>query len=340
MLESIAGGTNPGGSVLLGGVDGGTPLGFLAALGLLQALTERDGGGGEPGSCPKLAWQQLDAWRPIVHGIRSIDDIVAAVHDDARAWADAPVLQFQYVKVEKKGPKAVGGLKAPVAALRAWLLDRRQARDDRALAYAAALMCESATDEIKNPATSEQHEQEGIPISRDARLDRSAERTFFDFTARNAQFLDQLQHIRAHLSADIIRAALERGDSDAGTPRSMDWDPTADTPGAIYTGYQRRFLPAHEWLAFRGLVYLPITGEGTSVRNTACSGRRLDGEFCWPLWDRPAALDAVRSLVAYPRLSHLDASARRALGIVSVMCAQLTKKADGRSGTFSPSRPV
>lgn len=329
----------PEGGVLLGGIDGGTPLGFLAALGLLRIWVERQGGDSEAGSDPRLSWRQLDAWRPSFHGPTSLDEIAVAVHEDAGMWAQAPLLQFRYVKLEKKGPKTVGGLKAPVAVLRAWLIERRKLRDEASLAYAAALMCESTTEEIANPATLEQQQEAGIAVSQDVRLDQSTERTFFDFTARNAQFIEQLEHIRAHLDPNIIRAALERGESDPNTPRSMDWDPAADTPGAIYTGYRRGFLPAHEWLAFRGLVHFPITGQGTRVRNTACSGRRLDGELCWPLWSVPAGLDAVRSLVAYPGLARLNADGRRALGIVTVLCAGLTKKADGRSGTFSPSRP-
>jgi hypothetical protein len=34
---------------------------------------------------------------------------------------------------------------------------------------------------------------------------------------------------------------------------------------------------------------------------TACSGRRLAGEFVWPLWDVPAGPEVVRFLVARSR---------------------------------------
>jgi hypothetical protein len=73
---------------------------------------------------------------------------------------------------------------------------------------------------------------------------------------------------------------------------------------------------------------------------TGCTGRRLDGDFTWPLWEHPAALDVVRFLVGYPRLMGLEVSERRALGISALLQAGLTKKADGYTGTFAPARPV
>jgi hypothetical protein len=335
-LERALAGSKAG--VLLEGLDGGTPLGFLSALGVLRIMSERLDRAGESDSPLRLAWRQLDAWRPIVFGWESLAVIGAAVYEDSLAWANAALLKFRYVKLEKRGPKAVGGLKAPAAVFRAWLSARRQARDEQAVEYAVALMCEEITEEIKGAATVEQHQDEGIALSGEAALDRSAERTFFDFTARNAQFLEQLECIRGHITLDRVLTALERGEADASAPRSMDWDPASDTPASIYTGYQRGFLPVHEWLAFRGLAYFPVGASGGKVRNAACSGRRLEGEFYWPLWEVPAGLDAIRSLVVYPNLSRLNAKAREALGITAVLCASLTKKADGRSGTFSPSR--
>lgn len=324
--------------ILLRGIDGGTPLGFLAALGLVRALTERSNGGQ-----PKLSWERLDAWRPVLHGPSSFEEIARVVDEDARAWADSALLEFQYVKMEKNGPKAVGGLAAPLAVVRAWQMERRRTGDELSLEYAAALMCDGKTETAKKTASADDYRSNNIPFSEDVPPEEIVERTFFDFTARNAQFLEQAKHIRKCLDLDRIRAALERGEPDlqaASETRSLDWDPAADTPAAIYTGYRRGLLPVHEWLAFRGLVFFPMTGNGRKVRSTACSGRRLAGEFYWPLWKTPVGADAIRSLVAYPNLRGQRADARKAIGIEAVYCADFTKKADGRSGVFSPARPV
>ena len=111
-------------------------------------------------------------------------------------------------------------------------------------------------------------------------------------------------------------------------------------PGAIYTGYNRGFLPVAEWLAVRALVCFPLAGKGAAIGTTAYSGRRLKGEFVWPLWEFPAGPETVRSLVAYPGLQWLRAEARRALGISLVLRAKLTKKADGYSGMFAVTGPA
>jgi hypothetical protein len=334
----VAGATAASEPVVLEGLDGGTPLGFLAGLGTQRVLADRAAGAGA--APPGLSWRSLDAWRPVLHGPPSVDAVVGAVHDDATTWKDAPILTFRYFKVEKKGARPVGGLRAPVAVLRSWLTRMRAASDEVSLAYASALMCETATEVIDEPAAPEQLAEDGIEADPGAPLDRSALPTFFDFTSRNAQFLEQVEEIRAHLGYDAIKAGLTTGEGDPTARRSMDWDPGADTPGAIYTGYSRGFLPVAEWLAFRGLVCLPVTGVGGQLTTTGCMGRRKNGTFVWPLWRDPVGPETVRSLVAWPRLDGLDGARRRALGIATVLAADLTKKADGYAGMFSPTRPV
>jgi hypothetical protein len=324
--------------IMLEGLDGSTPLGFLAGLGAQRVLADQAGKSEQ--RAPRFSWRMLDAWRPVFHGPLSLDAIVDAVYDDAREWESAPILGFRYVKVEKQGPKLFAGLKAPIAVLRRWLAERRDAGDDRSLAHACALMCEEASEQIEDAASAEQLAAVGIEADVEAPLDRASLRTFFDFTARNAQFLDQIAAIRGYLDRDAIERGLRIGEPDGSAPRSMDWDPTADTPGAIYTGYTRGFQPVAEWLAFRGLACLPVAGTGFRIRTTACTGRRLAGEFVWPLWEVPAGPETVRSLVAWPGLDHLGVEARQALGIATVLRADLTKKADGYSGMFSPSRPA
>ena len=327
-------------TVVLEGLDGGTPLGFLAAVGLLQVLADRAVAEDPKATLPRLSWRQLDGWRPCLHGPGSVEDVASLVHQDAQAWQEAALLQFRYVKVEKGGAKQVGGLRAPVAVLRAWLLDRRAAGDELSLSYAQALMSESASELNKKPPTAEHLRAASIPLSEDVPLEQSTERTFFDFTSRNAQFLEQVAKIRGHLTLEAIERALERGDPEPDAPCTLDWDLSSDVPASIYTGYARGFLPTHEWLAFRGLVCFPVTGLGARARTTACQGRRLRGAFLWPLWEAPAGPDTVRSLIGRMDLERLTPNERQALGISIVLRAQLTKKADGYTGTFAPPGPV
>jgi len=323
--------------LLIGGIDGSTPLGFLAAVGLLQALQDARGSERE---VPRLCWKQLDAWRPVLLGSASLEAVAQVVLDDGTRWAESAVLGFSYVKQEKQGPKRVGGLKAPLSVVRAWSHARREERDEVALAYGAGLFCNEVNEINKSPATSEDCRSAGVATDPAVDLKVGVERTFFDFTSRNAQFLEQVEVIRAYLTIERILQALGKGEADYDALRTLDWDPSSDTPGAIYTGFRRGYLPVHEWLGFRGLCLFPLAGHGTKVRMTACTGRRLDGEFTWPLWEGPATSDAVRSLLGYPRLAQLTQEQRRVFGVSALLSASLTKKADRYTGTFAPPQPI
>jgi hypothetical protein len=323
--------------VLIEGIDGATPLGFLAGLGLLQVLQDARV---QVDESPRLCWKMLDSWRPVLHGADSLESVAQVVLDDGTHWAESAVLGFNYVKQEKQGPKRVGGLKAPLSVVRGWSRTRREVQDEVALAYGAALFCDEVTETNKSPATSEAFQLAGVATDPTVSLDLSVDRSFFDFTSRNAQFLEQVEVLRQYLNLERILQALGQGKPDYDAPRTLDWDPSSDTPGAIYTGFRRGYLPVHEWLGFRGLRLFPLAGHRNKVRMTACTGRRLNGDFTWPLWEAPAASDAVRSLLGNPGLAQLRPEQRRAFGVSVLMRASLTKKADGYTGTFAPPQSI
>lgn len=325
-------------ALIIPGIDGATPLGFLAALGLLRVLEEHSVATGRK---PRLNWKLVDTWRPTLQGVNSVAELAQIVFDDRARRTDSPVLKFRYVKQEKQGPKSVGGLKAPLGVVRAWVHERREKRDEASLAHAAALFCQDVTEINKQPATLADYNAEGIQVDREVDIERTVERSFLDFTSRNAQFLEQVEKIRESVTTvDRVREALETGHVDYDAERSLDWDPASDTPGAIYTGFRRGFLPVHEWLGFLALELFPLAGTGQKVRMTACSGRRLDGEFTWPLWERPASIRVIYGLLGHPDLPKFDPQTRRLFGISEIFAAGLTKKADGYTGTFAPGRAI
>ncbi len=325
--------------IALPGLDGGTPLGFLAGLGVLRVL--RGGEDDRSTQEARLSWRLDDRWHPVVHGVEGgLETVVQRVARDAEAWATAPVLQFRYAKREKRGVKPVGALAAPAAVYRAWLKGRLDAGDLESLEYAAALAFEAANEPKKGGVTTEDLDEHGIPYDDAAPVERSTLPTAFDFTSRNAQFLEQVEAIRKSLDADSIRGTLRDGVADPRASRTLDWDPGADAPGAIYGSRSAGLRPAAEWLAFRGLAFFPVAGRGEVLHTTACRGRRKAGEFVWPLWDVPATAAAIASLLRCPGIDVLDPAARRERGIAQVFRSQLTKKADGYSGMFAPSEPV
>lgn len=326
--------------LLVPGIDGNTPLGFLAALGLLQILHDTKLAEHAP---PRLAWQQLDAWRPVVYGVESIEELSSIVLDDSSKWAGSQILGFNYVKVIAGSPKLAGGLGAPLSVVRAWSSSQRSLQDEASLAYAAALFTDSSIEINDDSATAEDHRALGIDVDPSMPIEYAVNRTFLDFTARNAQFLDQVRRIRDYLSIENILNALDNGRPDntaVEATRTLDWDPSSDMPPSIYTSFRRGFMPVHEWLGFRALRLFPLASRGTRVRMTACTGRRLDGTFTWPLWETSATIHSVYSLLGYPQLAQLTANERSALGISALLCAGLTKKADRYTGTFAPARPT
>lgn len=325
--------------IALPGLDGGTPLGFLAGLGVLRVVRGRRGEW--PTHEPRLSWRLDDRWHPVVHGIEGdLETIIARVADDAEAWATAPVLEFRYPKREKRGVKLVGALAAPVAVFRAWLKDRLDAGDLEALEYAAALAFEAANEPRKGGVTEDELSRYGVSYDNAAPIGHSTLPTVFDFTSRNAQFLEQVAEIRKALDADSIRDTLRDGAPDPRADRTLDWDPAADAPGAIYGRRLFGLRPAAEWLAFRGLAFFPVAGRSGHLRTTACRGRRKTGEFVWPLWEVEATQPTIASLLRCPDLDRLDPATRRERGIVQVFRSRLTKKADGYSGMFAPTEPV
>ena len=323
----------------LPGLDGGTPLGFMAGLGMLHVI--RANRRNRSAEEPRLSWRLDDRWHPVLHGVEgSLETIVEHVAKDAEAWATAPVLKFRYPKREKRGLKLVGALAAPVAVYREWVKGRLDAGDFESLKYAAALAFEAAAEPRKDSVTEEELRRYGIPFDKAAPIDHCTLPTVFDFTSRNAQFLEQVEEIRKLLDLDSIRDTLRNGTPDPHADRTLDWDPAADAPGAIYGRRVVGLRPAAEWLAFRGLAFFPVAGGSGQLRTTACRGRRKAGEFIWPLWEVEATAPVIASLLRCPDLDRLDPAARRERGITQVFRSRLTKKADGYSGMFAPAEPV
>jgi len=100
-----------------------------------------------------------------------------------------------------------------------------------------------------------------------------------------------------------------------------------------------------DWLAFRGLVYYPVTRTASgSLKTTACDSAWKDSAFRWPIWAAPATRNTVRSLVADPTLVAHDArpnaAALAARGITSVYQSKIRRNDQGGYGSFSAADSV
>ncbi len=310
-------------------------MGFLAALGVQFAAAQAGV------QDPRLSW-------PAHHGSASVlslnedpDALCALLAADPSSPGARWIVERTYLKVEKNGPKVFGGCYVPIGVYRAWVHEAMARADEGSLRYLAALFCAAPGDPIeeKKAPTAAQMEEAGAAW--DGALDVATHASPFDFSSRNMQFLDQVRLIGQDVNATSVHAELWRGEfASASGGRRMGWDPWSGRPGAMGGGDASPIAPALEWFAFRALGQFAFVPHRREPRMTACEGRRKEGVFTWPLWDRPLSVESVRTLLDLSLSESWSTAERVARGVRSVYSAALSKSADGYSGTFAPTAAV
>jgi len=290
----------------LPGIDGGNPLGFLAAMGLLR-LSRRGGG--------RLRFASDGTNQAVLEGVgdeHAITDMVAA---DAKASAGLAALKISYSKPEKKGVKVVRDLKAPPAEFTKMLFQAKQS-------WASGSDREYAAD-IAAFGTSLEVDGKG-----------NTKPTAFHFTAAQQEFLKAIDESRSKVDPVGAYESLVEG---RGRTRgkNLRWDPRdarahalmAEDPDAEGTSVDVTL----EWLAFRGLAAFPVISVGRKQPATVgVSGRGEDMEFTWPLWRLAADWATACSLVRLPS----DAMTRER-GVFAVATSGIRRTAQG-FGNFGP----
>jgi hypothetical protein len=304
--------------LVLTGLDGSNPLGFFAALGALQVLTERHGDGGN-GDVPRLSWRDEGCWRPVLHqpGL-SEDALVAALFADREAWPGDLAISLRY---QKGGTGSwTLDLKPIPADFRAFLDDcARQAATGkrRAADYAAAYATEIAVDANGNTKP-----------------------TAFHFASGQQQFLATIHELAGAVTAEHLQEALFGPWQGTATLKSLGWDATVTRLYALRasdpSGEKRGGVPGADWLAFRALALFPVAPVGARVLTTCCEGSWSAGRFRWPLWVAPATCAAVRSLLRLPTLAEMTPVEREARGIAIVFESAIERFGQGY-GKFCPS---
>lgn len=191
-------------AIVLKGLVGANPLGFLAAVGLLRLVSRLDGNA-------RLGFTDDGAFHAWVSSRRELEmpDIVA---DDAAANAGPQPWRLEYEKTEKKGVKVVADLKPPPETFAAFLQlaieEWAEGAPVRA-GYAAAFATDVAVDGKGNTKP-----------------------TAFHFTAANQQFLGAIEETRRLVSKEWAeRACHIPGQARHGT--NVRWDPDAERSRAL-----------------------------------------------------------------------------------------------------------
>lgn len=301
-------------TVTLTGIDGSNPLGFLAALGALEAVHRA-------GREPTLSWTDGIVPRPCLSGTADPDDLIAVLDADRATWQDSVVLH---------GPRnhPLDDAKPAPGVLRDWITEviDPSASSERSTAEAdllAGLVAEGAVDGNGN----------GKP-------------THLHFTAGQQRFLRMCRELAQHVDAERLTEALF-GPWRADSPLpSLSWNAGAERLYAVRavdpSKDKKLGVPGADWLALLGLAAFPTctvrTRDGFGLHTSGCDPAWKSSALRWPLWSAPLGRDTVRSLVgAHDLVGHRSApspAVLRAWSVLRVLQAPIRRTDQGGYGSF------
>jgi hypothetical protein len=290
-------------------LEGTNPLGFLAALGVLDALASEN-----PDAT--LRWTDELVPHAVIGGISDLDLLLDLLDRDREAWRDSGLLSWP-----EGAP--LPDAKPREEMLHEWFEAVAGQHDGHAESdLLCALVAEGA-------------------------LDRSgkAKPTHLHFTAGRQQFLNMVRLLAANVDRERFREAV-RGPWTYDSPLpSLSWDVRGERIYAVRAinpaSEKRLSVPGSDWLAFRGLIFYPVTrASNDSLRTTACDPPWKRSAFRWPLWAVPGTRNVIKSVVAdqtlvsQPRRNRLQPDDLTARGILSVLEAPIRRSDQGGYGSF------
>ena len=296
--------------ILLPGLDGANPLGFFAALGVLEALSDQ-------GVAATLSWVDEGVWHPVVDGLAhdELSRVVDLLERDRIACGMEPALRLEY-----EGRR---DLKPPPAVYRVYLKE---------LVLAAHPERRRGVDW-------------GLAFATDVAVDNNGRTkpTALHFTAGQQQFLGMVRALIQGLTREDLIEALTGPWTHSRQLPVMGWDATLSRDYALRASDpstdKKLGVPGADWLAVRGLLCLPTAPVGTRIITTGCVGGWKTGRFRWGLWATPLARDAVRSLLRLD-LEDMPAPERVARGVAVVFSCGIRRSDQGGYGSFEPASVV
>ncbi|MCY4623052.1 MAG: hypothetical protein OXD34_14670 [bacterium] len=299
--------------IVLRGLPGDNPLGFLAALGVQAALAEH-------GDRNRLHWTDDPIPYPVVSPAATLQQVADAALAMAGRLLGGPALDESLdAKLKLKPPAIMEYL----------------SRGRLAGAAGSLTGCLLAEDSLDNGG-----------YAKPTDLYFLAGQQKFVSAARTILGEVTMDEIVADMSTpwryESKRDSLMWDSVDDRRHAYSAFDPTSSQSPKLTN-------PGVEALAVIGLTRYPCYATPQGTLTQGCSGSWKRGVFVWPLWIVPASVHSVRSLLAQVDApSH--ASDRRsrdrraqwyaAWGISRVMQSQIRRTDQGGYGTFGPPRVV
>ena len=289
-----------GEALLLSGLDGGNPLGFLAAVGTASIA-------GEAYPDSRFMWKDTSAgWRPLFLGCGSNDwEFCEKVSSCLKKIP--PVFN-----IDKKFPFSIDKLRQELGEhqRQSSLLKRRDA--DFLACFGSELYADAKKDEFKDTSF------------RMVRRGDSAGQGMMFYAKTNCENTD-----RNHVERALFRIWDYQDDG-----YSLRWDPSEDQRyalrwkdpsakgGKLADG--RGIMLAAYGLAIEALRCFPTMPVGRRTQTTGFMTNRKTTSFVWPIWTQPVTIDTIRSLLASPDIHEIPVSrsSLSAKGIAEVFLSQ------------------
>lgn len=293
---------------ILKGIKGTNPLGFFAALGIQVVFASES-------EQPRLWWSDDVIPCAVVDLNFTIERVADQALETFVRWKDSPAMTPQYGEGSfmTKGDE----LKLTSADLRTYLAQVHGS--DSVGALATALVAEGSLDnqEVSKPSD-------------------------LYFTAGQQKFLKMARDILGGVSEKDLLAGFDDPWKYDSTLPSLMWDITDDRVYALLakdpSTEKKLTNPGPEALAVLGLSLHPVFADKGRTLTQGCSGSWKAGYYSWPIWSKPASLNAVRSFLAHAYEPTLAGRHRwfRSWGIEKVLRSPIRRSSQGGYGTFGP----
>ena len=285
--------------LVLNGLDGGNPLGFLAAVGTLNTASLAD-------SHPawQMKWIARDgSWFPALFANRVVSgEELAELLASALQREATPEFDFdQNLNMDAEKFRNVAQDAQRCASSR----DRRYAD------FVTAFGCEAV-------------------VTRDGKsIQDTALRTMSG--AGHQHFLGTMKQLCDAATSGHLRKALFNTWDYSDVKLGLRWDPEEDRRYALRWGNPSdtsknpiRTMWGATRLAVEALPLLPTVPDGRRLETTGFTRRDRAVLFTWPIWECAVSPEVVRSLLALAEMreSEPDRTKLRAMGVVEVYRSQ------------------
>jgi len=296
--------------LLLPGLDGTNPLGFLAALGVLQCLVQDN-----RLALPRLSWRQhAGTWIAEVH-----------VYDGRLQDTDALICQLaDHLKAEtqKEHPAQRWSIYCDTPEC---IRDLITTKSD---AWSACVGIEPLpdTDDAKRfsqlqIARKDYHVTAIKNLVKRSMDEESLRRTLL----ASWDYSEPLEGLTLHIDPSEDRRHAYQWNQPAG-------DPNRKAHGNMIAANR---------LALEAFVFFPNVHKGNTAQTTGFKGRHADDTYwTWPIWSVPACVDVIRSLLAMADLQEPQSNHARLgeMGIEAVYRSQ--RILVGKTPNFTPAQRI